>query len=159
MKEIYIILLLLNALYASILTIYKSTILQNTKTKYVLFMQYVSATVVLIIMYGGFLFFENSHSIKKEDLNEIFHYKNKNIWIYCIITSILGYISLYYYYQSLKHLGPSQTQIIYSISKIIFVFILSILILKNKILNIKTYLGIFLGLLSIYLLNENSNYI
>ena len=122
-------------------------------------MQYLSGILVLTIMYGVFFFFESSHSIKKEDLNEIFHYKNKNIWIYCIITSALGYLSLYYYYQSLKHLGPSQTQIIYSISKILFVFILSTFILKNKILNIKTYLGIFLGLISIYLLNENSNYI
>lgn len=153
----YILILLLTAFYASILTVSKNTILKNTKTKHVLFMQYLSGIIILLIINSIFYFLENPFSIKKEDLNEIFDYKNKNIWLFSIITSILGYIYIYYYYESLKNLGPSQTTIIFAVSKTLFVLILSIFILKNRILNYKTYLGILLGLISLYLLNQTNN--
>ncbi len=147
---LYILLLLLNSFYASIITIIKSIYLKNTELKHILFIQYLSGLITLVIIYN---------LLKKEDLIEIFDNKNKNIWIFCIITSLLGYLSWYYYYECLNNLGPSRTQIIYSVSKMIFVVILSIYILKNRILDNKTCLGILLGLISMYLLKETNNYV
>ena len=170
MINAYISLLLLSAFYYSIVIVYKSIVLNNIKTKHFMFIQYVSG-FLLTLIYGilyflnnSFIhnsvlnsFFNSSYSIKKEDLIEIFNIKNKKIWIFFLVTTLLGTISQYFYYESLNKLGPTQYQIISSVSKILFMLFISIFVLKNQILNYKIYMGVLFGIMTIYFLNETTN--
>ena len=115
-----------------------------------LFIQYSTSLFSSILIY---LF------LSKKQINLLFTKEYYNVWIINIIISFLAYIVWYYYYISVNHYGPGKTHLIFSISKIIALFTISIFILSNSKINLHIIIGIILSLLGIYILESKTNYI
>lgn len=147
--NIYYIIIILNAIYSSILITFNSVYLKKIDIMNLLFIQYTTCLISTVFIYL---------CLSKEQFYLLFTSEYTNLWIFNVITSITGVISWYYYYYSMNNTGPAKTQLIFSISKITALFIISIYILSNSELNFNIIIGIILSLLGIYILESNSNY-
>ena len=147
--NIYIIIILLS-IYSAIIASINSIYIKNINILNILFIQYFTTFISTIFIY---------FYLSKNELNEIFTKKYIKLWIFQIILSITSIISWYFYYYSVSITGPAKTQLIYSIVKIITLFIISIYILSNSKLNLYIIIGIILSLLGIYILESTPNYL
>ena len=145
----FIMIIIFTAIYSAIVAIFNCIYLKEFNIINVLFIQYITTFISSIFIY---LY------ISKKQFSELFTKKYYNVWIFNIITSFLGLIYWYYYYLCINNIGPSKTQLIYSITKISSLFFISIFILFNSKLNFNIIIGIILSLLGIYILECNSNY-
>ncbi len=147
--NIYIIIIIIS-IYSAIVASINSLYIKNINILSILFIQYFTSFISTIFIY---------FYLSKDQFYEIFTKKYIKLWIFQIILSITSIISWYCYYYSVNITGPAKTQLIYSIVKIITLFIISIYILSNSKLNLYIIIGIILSLLGIYILESTSNYL
>ena len=145
----YILLVVFNAIYSAIITIFNSIYSKRFNILNLLFIQYITTFISTLFIY---LYLPKNNFLK------LFTKQYYNIWLFNIFTSIFGIISWYYYYLCVNNIGPAKTQLIYSITKILSLFFISIFILFNSKFNFNIIIGILLSILGIYILEYNSNY-
>ena len=141
---------MLSALFSAIISSINSVNIKNIDILTLLFIQYATSIIGIILIYCN---------LPKEHTTQLFTKKYSHLWIYYSFTTILGVISWYYYYNCVNILGPAKSQLIWSITKTIALFFISIFILSNTKLNHKIILGIILSVMGIYILESNSKYI
>lgn len=142
--------LLLSALWSAIVSSVNSVYIKNVDIHTLLFIQYATTIIASISIY---------FNLPKEKTTQLFTKEYSHLWIYYSFTSIIGAISWYYYYNCVNILGPAKSQLIWSITKTIALFAISIYVLSNTKLNYNIILGIILSVTGIYILESNTNYI
>ena len=142
--------LIFSALWSAIVSSISSLYIKNIDIFTLLFIQYTSTIIGSIYIY---------FNLPKNQITQIFTKKYSYLWIYYSFISIIGVISWYYYYNCVNILGPAKSQLIWSITKTIALFAISIYILSNTKLNYNIIFGIILSVTGIYILESNSNYI
>ena len=99
-------------------------ILKNIDILTLLFIQYITNIIATISIY---------FNLPKEQTTQLFTKEYSYLWIYYSFTSLIGVISWYYYYNCVNILGPAKSQLIWSITKTIGLFAISIYILYIKL--------------------------
>lgn len=143
------LILIFSALWSAIISSINSVYIKNIDILTLLFIQYATNIIATISIY---------FNLPKEQTTQLFTEKYSYLWIYYSFTSLIGVISWYYYYNCVNILGPAKSQLIWSITKTIGLFAISIYILSNTKLNYNIILGIILSVTGIYILESNSNY-
>ena len=138
------------ALWSAIISSINSVYIKNIDILTVLFIQYATTIIGSICIY---------FYLSKEQTTQLYTKEYSHLWIYHSLTSIIGVLSWYYYYNCVNIIGPSKSHIVWSITKTIALFIISIYILSNTKLNYNIIIGIILSIAGIYILESNSNYI
>lgn len=141
--------LFFSALWSAILSSINSIYIKNINILTLLFIQYTTTIIASICIY---------FNLPKEQTKQLFTKEYSHLWLYYSFTSIIGVISWYYYYNCVNIIGPAKSQLIWSITKTIALFAISIYILSNIKLNYNIILGIILSVTGIYILESNSNY-
>ena len=142
--------LIFSALWSAIISSINSVYIKNIDILTLLFIQYATNIIATISIY---------FNLPKEQTTQLFTEEYSYLWIYYSFTALIGVISWYYYYNCVNILGPAKSQLIWSITKTIGLFAISIYILSNTKLNYNIILGIILSVTGIYILESNSNYI
>ena len=144
------IILICSALWSAIISSVNSVYIKNIDILTLLFIQYATTIIATICIY---------FNLPKEQTIQLFTKEYSHLWIYYSFTAILGVISWYYYYNCVNIIGPAKSQLIWSVTKTIALFAISIFILTNTKLNYNIIIGIILSIIGIYILESNSNYI
>ena len=134
--------LILSSLWSAIISSINSVYIKNVDILTLLFIQYATTIIGSICIY---------FYLPKEQITQLFTKEYLHLWIYFSFTSIIGAISWYYYYNCVNILGPSKSHLVWSITKTIGLFAISIYILSNTKLNYNIILGIILSVTGIYI--------
>lgn len=141
------ILLFISAFIYSIVTIIESKIINNDNYNIFLIILYITKIILILYIYFNLLSEQN-----KQDL---FTKKYSNLWIICILMTIMTFVAFNIYLKNHKKIGIGKSQIFMESVEIIIVFFLSYYFLSNKTINKNTIIGIIMILIGIYLISNN----
>ena len=142
------LLLFISAFIVSIIIVVESNTVNDSNLNIFLIILYITKLIIIFYIYFNLL--------SDQDKLDIFSKKYSNIWIICIIITIMSFIASNIYLKNHKKIGVAKSRVFIESIEIIIVFFLSYYFLNNKTIHKNIIIGIIMILIGIYLISNNN---